>query len=161
MCHAIPYISLLTVPCCPVQKPSVRERTPKEAPAKSQSQATTPGTPSSITAAAVTAAAAAAASSAAASPSTPGNVTPSTPHNRTPSRTPVRVLSPTPGADEDGGSGTTPLSARPTPTAPAEKSTGDITAEEYKAKLAEKRRQARERAEKEAEEERKRQEELE
>lgn len=34
----------------------------------------------------------------------------------------------------------------------------DITAEEYKARLAEKRRQAREKAEKEAEEERKRQE---
>ncbi|XP_070191196.1 ensconsin-like isoform X3 [Littorina saxatilis] len=49
---------------------------------------------------------------------------------------------------------------RATPTT-SEKSGGDITAEEYKAKLAEKRRQARERAEKEAEEERKRQEELE
>lgn len=40
-----------------------------------------------------------------------------------------------------------------------DKSTGDITAVEYKAKLAEKRRQAREKAEKEAEEERRRQEE--
>lgn len=92
---------------------------------------------------------------AAAAPTTPGNVTPSTPT----SRTPVRVLSPTPGADEDGGS-EVPSVSRSTPTA-MDKSTGDITAVEYKARLAEKRRQAREKAEKEAEEERKRQEEQE
>ncbi|GFR76441.1 katanin p60 ATPase-containing subunit A1 [Elysia marginata] len=58
-------------------------------------------------------------------------------------------------ASEDG---TVPATSSPAPrTAPS--STQDITAEEYKARLAEKRRQAREKAEREAEEERKRQEE--
>ena len=127
--------------CYPQQKPAVRERTPKESSAKSQqpSHGTT--------------------SAGAAAPSTPGNATPSTPA----SRTPVRVLSPTPGADEDGGSGAPPPPPPPSRPAPSamEKSTGDISAEEYKAKLAEKRRQAREKAEKEAEEERKRREEQE
>ena len=59
-------------------------------------------------------------------------------------------------ASEDGG--TAPAASSPAPR-PAPSSTQDITAEEYKARLAEKRRQAREKAEREAEEERKRQEE--
>ncbi|XP_076466578.1 uncharacterized protein LOC143297908 isoform X9 [Babylonia areolata] len=143
--------------------------------------------------------------------SSPAPASSSTPRATSPaSHTPMRVLSPAPGADEDGGSSTTTQSwstpipmekptievtepqppTTPTPvempptvdagqvqstptaversmeestttttTTPSEKSTADITAEEYKARLAEKRRQAREKAEREAEEERKRKEE--
>ncbi|CAL1547425.1 unnamed protein product, partial [Lymnaea stagnalis] len=82
-------------------------------------------------------------------------VTPPTSATSTPTHTP---------AVQPAGQGTTPVQAaavaaddgapRAAP-APGQ----DITAEEYKARLAEKRRQAREKAEKEAEEERKRQEE--
>ncbi|XP_076444511.1 uncharacterized protein LOC143282703 isoform X14 [Babylonia areolata] len=124
------------------QKSSFREKTPKETPAK------TPQQPSS-------------APPAAAAPTTTGTTsTPPSTRTSSATRTPVRVVSPGPGADEDGGSTVPQTRSTPT-TAPAEKPSADISAEEYKAKLAEKRRQAREKAEKEAEEERKRQEELE
>ncbi|KAL8579569.1 hypothetical protein ACOMHN_025522 [Nucella lapillus] len=188
----------------PRQKPSLREKTPKEAAAAaSKPQQQTPKTlkahkPKDATPGAKTL-----------RPTTPSAPSPLTvdPTAATPTRTPERLLSPTPGADEDGGSRTaqarstpTPLEkpgvessqprdsptpadkpaaetpqaqstplpvdrsaaeaspSRSTPT-PMEKSTGDLTAEEYKARLAEKRRQAREKAERGAEEERKRKEE--
>ena len=61
-------------------------------------------------------------------------------------------------ADDDGGTGHGLQCSAPVS---AEKSNADITAEEYKSKLAERRRQARQKAEREAEEERQHKEELE
>lgn len=77
------------------------------------------------------------------------------------------VLTPTPGASDVSSAGSTSPQPPAVPTADdgttalrtSMGSTQDISAEEYKARLAEKRRQAREKAEKEAEEERRRQEE--
>lgn len=124
------------------QKPSIKERPTKEASGKPKHP-----TPAAVAAAALEDASPPAPVVASTSAAT------ATPTSASATRTPTRVQSPVLAADEDGGSG------RPLQTA-TPGSAGEITAEEYKAKLAEKRRQAREKAEREAEEERRRQEEI-
>ncbi|XP_025099352.1 ensconsin-like isoform X14 [Pomacea canaliculata] len=131
--------SNLTVPR---KKPSIKERPTKEASGKPKHP-----TPAAVAAAALEDASPPAPVVASTSAAT------ATPTSASATRTPTRVQSPVLAADEDGGSG------RPLQTA-TPGSAGEITAEEYKAKLAEKRRQAREKAEREAEEERRRQEEI-